>query len=175
MKDIIATSTGPSLNVILQWLFIVLTFGLAVIVIARGIFSKSTVTDPNQIPDSVYNTISDSLQNDYEFVVFSDGQVIENVDGIQFTNGLDLEATDSCTMVMYIKDCTSDCEALSSPSAIFNPDGDDPPVPFLFKLTAEGDEPNVQFPVPGDQCTYALGCKDNNCGSGKSVSWNNCP
>lgn len=183
MENIPVTTDGPSLNTILLWMFLILTFGIAIIVIARDIFVKTTVTDPNEIPTSVYDTISERLQSDYEFLVFQKDTSepdnpkynIENIVGITFTNGLQMEAKGECHLIMNITGSVSDCEANDEPAFIFT-DGDTPPDKFLFSLNGDTGNSTVQFPVPGGQCVYALGCSDaSQCDKGKVCSWNNCP
>lgn len=175
---------GPSLNIIFQWMFLLLTFGLAIIVIARDIFVKTTVTDPNDIPTSAFDTISEKLQSDYEFLVFQKDTTdpanplyyIDKVNGINFTNGLAMEAKGACQIIMNITDSVgAGCEANEDPAYIFT-NGDTPPAKYLFYLNGDTGSATVQFPVPGGQCVYTLGCSNaSQCDEGKVCSWTNCP
>ena len=176
-------SPGPSLNVLLLWMFIVITILLSIFLIGRTLFSTKPVTDPSDIPDSVFQIISDSLKDDYEFVGYTDDGGIENLNGINFLNNTQLTTEEGCGMTLLLNDCS--CESQSNPSHIFLspvPDSDDsainddPPQPFLFKFTGTGSD-TCQLPIPGDRCTAIMKCdnKDDCGGSGKTISWEYCP
>lgn len=187
-------SPGPSLNVLLLWLFIVITILLSFFLIGRTLFSTKPVTDPSDIPDSVFQIISDSLKDDYEFLGYTDDGGIENLDGITFLNNTQLATEQGCGITLLLNDCP--CESQSNPSHIFLSDvppsddsainddppsddsasNDDPPQPFLFKFTGTGLD-TCQLPIPGDRCTAIMKCNNNDdCGGGgKTISWEYCP
>lgn len=178
-----SVSAGPSLNVLLLWFFIVVSILLSIFLIGRTLFSTQPVTDPDDIPDSVYQKIADSLQESFDFIGYTDDGGIEKLDGITFQNNLRLTADSGCGMTMAFNNC--DCDAVAQLSHIFlqpAPDSntnaikDDTPQPFLFKFTGNGSD-TCQLPIPGDRCTAIMKCKNkDNCGGeGKQISWEYCP